>query len=106
MPHSPKKSSPPRPSDERRYERIFEADQQLHLVVDDHELMTINWSTGGCLVDCLPEWKKGDTVAGSIETLIGVPMGAVVAEILRIDDQGRAALRFITIAPLSDVSSP
>ena len=85
-----------------RYERIFEKENQVQLVIDDKELVTINWSVNDCLVDGRQGWKKGDTVVGSIETLQAVPMGAFFAEIARVDDQGRAALRFVTVAPLGE----
>ena len=94
-----KKLTPPR-DDRRRYERKFEAQDQLHLVVDSQELVTINWSPGGCLVGALKGWKVGDTLPGTLESRQGVPMGAVIAEIVRIDDRHRAALRFIAVAPL------
>jgi hypothetical protein len=86
--------------DRRRFERKFEAQDQLHLVVDGHQLVTLNWSPGGCLVGALEGWKIGDTVPATLESRQGVPMGAVIAEILRIDDHSRAALRFVTVAPL------
>lgn len=92
---------PPRDHDDRRrYRRNFEADQQLRFIVDDREVATINWSSGGCLVEALKHWKVGDTVAGTLESSDGVPMGAIISEIVRIDDQARAALRFTTVAPL------
>ncbi|MDP7643006.1 MAG: hypothetical protein QGI52_11220 [Alphaproteobacteria bacterium] len=53
--------------------------------------MTINWSPGGCLVGALDCWKIGDKVAGSLESRHGLPMGAVISEIVRIDDRRRAA---------------
>ncbi len=61
---------------------------------DDCTLVTVNWSTGGCLVYAPPEMMIGDTVAGTLETREGIPISIISAEIIRIDDQGRAALRF------------
>ena len=102
---SAKASWPPHQDNRRQHERIFEPGRQLRLVVDDGTLLsakhvTENWSAGGCLVDALEHWKVGDTVAGTLESQNGVPMGAIISEIVRIDDQGRAALNFSTIAPL------
>ena len=92
--------STPHHDERRRHRREFAPNQQLHLVVNHRELATINWSAGGCLVDALEHWKVGDTVAGTLESQNGVPMGAIISEIVRIDDQGRAALNFSTIEPL------
>ncbi len=89
-----------RRDERRKFERYFDPDSQLQLVVDHRELTTINWSPGGCLVNALKHWKIGDSVAGTLESREGVPMGAVISEVVRIDDDGRAALRFITVAPL------
>ncbi|MBT3629616.1 MAG: hypothetical protein HOM52_00840 [Rhodospirillaceae bacterium] len=85
-----------------KYERISEAEKQLHIIVDGEKFPTINWSVNDCLVDGLKGQKLGDRVAGTIETLHAVPMGAFISEVVRIDDQGRAALRFITVAPLDE----
>ena len=93
---SPEKSSPPGQADRRRNERLYEAVKQLHFVFDDCTLVTVNWSTGGCLVHAPPEMKVGDNVAGTLETRQGIPISIITAEIIRIDDQGRAALRFTT----------
>ena len=95
-------SSQRRTGDLCKYGRVSEKRKQLHLVVDDQELVTINWSINDCLVEALQEWKIGDTVAGAIESPQAVPMGAFISEIVRFDDQGRAAMRFITIAPLGE----
>jgi hypothetical protein len=84
----------------RKFQRFNDPKNQLHLVVDHRELKTINWSSGGCLVKALDHWQVGDSVAGTLETRQGVPMGAVISEVLRIDEEGRAALKFTTIAPL------
>ena len=92
--NSPEVSSPPRQHDRRRHERIFEAVKQLRLVVDDCILVTVDWSTGGCLVVAPPEMKVGDNVTGTLESPLGVLMGTITSEIIRIDDQGLAALRF------------
>ena len=92
--------SSPRHDERRKYRREFVANQQLHLVVSHRELMTINWSAGGCLVRALENWNVGDTVVGTLESQSGIPMGAVIAQVVIIDDQGRAALCFSTIAPL------
>jgi hypothetical protein len=97
---TPDKTPTPSQDDRRRYGRKFEAADQLHLVVGSHRLVTINWSPGGCLVGALDCWKIGDKVAGSLESRDGLPMGAVISEIVRIDDRRRAALRFITVAPI------
>ena len=97
---SPEVSLPPQRDDRRRYERIYEAEKQLHLIVNDHKMVTSDWSIGGCLVDALQEWKVGDTVVGTLESHQGSPKGAIISEIIRIDDQGRAALRFTILAPL------
>ena len=91
---SPEVSSPPRQADRRRHERLHEAVKQLRFVFDDCTLVTVNWSTGGCLVHAPPEMKVGDTVAGALETRQGIPISIITAEIMRFDDQGRAALRF------------
>ena len=105
--HANDKSSPqnvdessPRHDDRRRFRREFDANQQLHLVVNHRQLVTIDWSAGGCLVEALENWRVGDTVAGTLESRDGVPMGAVISKIVRIDDQRRAALCFTTVAPL------
>ena len=91
---------PSRHDNRRRYERIFEAEKQLYIIVNDRKLVTSNWSISGCLVDALQEWKVGDTVAATLESHQGSPKGAIISEIIRIDDQGRAALRFTILAPL------
>ena len=71
----------------------------MQIVVDHRELSTINWPPVG-LVSALKHWKVGDRIAGTLESREGVPMGAVISEVVRIDDEGRAALRFVTVAQL------
>ena len=59
----------------RRYCRELDADLQLHFVVNGHELVTVNWSTGGCLVKTFDHWKAGDTNVGTLESHDGTPQG-------------------------------
>ncbi len=98
--NSPEVCSQPRQSDRRKHERIFDPEKQLRFDNDDCELVTIDWSLGGCLVHAPVEWMVGDNVTGTLESHQGVPMGTITSEIMRIDDQGRAALRFTYVAPL------
>jgi|TARA_B100000315_G_C14484029_1_gene544317 hypothetical protein len=95
-------SSQRRTGDLCEYERIVEKEKQILLVVDDQLLVTTNWSVNDCLVDGLQGWKKGDTVTAALETLQGVPIGAIISKIARIDDQGRAALCFTTVATFGE----
>ncbi len=97
---SPEVSLPPRRDDRQRYERIYEAEKQIHLIANDHNMVTSDWSISGCLIDPLQEWRVGDTVVGTLESHQYVPKGAIISEIVRIDVQGRAALRFTVLAPL------
>lgn len=91
---SPEKPSPPGQAERRRHERLYEAVKQLHFVFDDCTLVTVNWSTGGCMVQAPPEMKVGDSIRGALETREGIPISIISSEIIRIDDHGRAALRF------------
>ena len=85
-----------------RYERVCEPEKQLNVIVDGRTLSTVNWSVNDCLVEGLEGHKIGDTIAGSVETRHGVPMGAFISEVMRIDDRGAVALRFITVVPFAE----
>jgi|TARA_B100000315_G_C14484029_1_gene544316 hypothetical protein len=94
----------PHQDNRRKHERIFEKEKQLRLVIDDgtlvwQKLLTINWSAGGCLIFGPPGFEVGDTVAGTLVSCQGDSVVTITAEILRIDDDGRAALCFTTVGP-------
>jgi hypothetical protein len=92
--NSPRSSSPPRHAERRREARLHDAVKQLHFVFDGCTLVTVNWSTGGCMVQAAPGMEAGDMVEGALQTREGIPISIIAAQILRIDDLGRAALRF------------
>ncbi len=46
------------------------------------------------MVQAPPEMKVGDSIRGALETREGIPISIISSEIIRIDDHGRAALRF------------
>ena len=73
---------------------------QIRLVDDFSQLVTINRSEGGCLVYAPQKWNVGDRVTRALASQQGVPMGTITLEDLRIDQQGRAALRFTSLSPL------
>ena len=103
---SAKASWPPHQDNRRQHERTFEPGRQLRLVVDDGTLLsakhvTENWSAGGCLVYGPPDWQVGETITGMLESRQGSPAINVTATILRIDEDGRAALQFTKVEPIS-----
>ena len=46
------------------------------------------------MVQAAPGMEAGDMVEGALQTREGIPISIIAAQILRIDDLGRAALRF------------
>lgn len=103
--NTPEPSSPPQPNarhqekprgaERRKDKRLYDTLKQLHFIFDGCTMVTVNWSTGGCMVKAAAGMKAGDTVTGALETREGVPISIISAGIMRIDDRGYAALKFI-----------
>ncbi|MEQ9641646.1 MAG: PilZ domain-containing protein [Alphaproteobacteria bacterium] len=85
-------------ADGRAYRR--RDSRQMTLVIDDEEIVPVDWSLGGFRLRATPQrYPRGTHLHGQVKGGPDWPKGAFVAQVVWAKDDGAIGLRIIEITP-------